>query len=594
MTSRYRLLLSPLFPWLCFIAAILVIAPWGNFPINDDWRYAWVAKVFAETGVFKVDVPVSPTLLGQSLLAWPVVKVFGFSHTALRIFTIVISSSYLFALSLALDAIGIKPKVRQACLFVFAFSPLFGYFSTSFMTESYGYFVSVWGIALWFLAARRHQQAAQVNPELSVVMPARICVLTGLIIGAAFWIRQYCVLPYPALLGAGVLTHVLQQDRGVALRVLRNYGLGLLTCLVVVGSYFPWAKATGNFRNEFSGPLSDMLKFAPVGWEIQPGAFLAYMTFFFLPLLLLVPWQRMRLRPALICGATILAVMLLAKYALRQHGHHPDHVDAFLKSRFPYIGNVIYNGGIGPITLSDVYLLHAADRPIWPKRAWQIIELGLFGCAMLWIPLITATAKLLRGRGQVPQVQAALFGLLLAGGTIFTITQAHTVQIFDRYYYPAQIGVLFVVAVALSQLKGFGEPRWRWAPAGVTLLAMVFLMVAGLHDQFSWNEARWQLYRGLLSQGVKPLNIEAGYEVQGWMVYQQSVTGVAPDPKECINSCHCAVGWYCQDNSYRIVMNPEAQDGHEVVAQVKPVYWLARGPSLYATRRLKVLAQPLP
>jgi len=587
MMRLQRLWLSPFLPWLCFLAAVLIVAPWGNFPINDDWCYAWVAKAFAETGVFRVNVPVSPTLLGQTLLAWPVLKVFGYSHTALRLLTILLSSSYLFALSLSMDAIGIKPRVRQACVLVFAFTPLFGYFSTSFMTESYGYFISVWGMTYWFTAMRRHRLMMKNGGRLSPVLPARVCILTGIIIGSAFWIRQYCVLPYPALLGAGVLTHLIRRDKNIALGLLRNYGLGLLAFIVVVGSYFPWAQATGNYRSEFSGPLSDMATFTAAGWQIQPGAFIMYMTLFFLPLLGFVSWRGVAARPAVMTGLVILAVIMLAKGTLLQLGNHGDDVDAFLKAQFPFIGNVIYNGGIGPITLSDVYLLHSTHRPIWPKVSWQVIETLLFFATMLWIPLISVTVRLVKERGDAAQMQASLFGLLLAGGTIFTITQAHTVHIFDRYYFPAQIGVLFVVAVGLSRTQGFAVQRWRLIPVGATLLAMAFLMVAGLHDQFSWNEARWQLYRGLLDRGIKPLNIEAGYEVQGWMVYQQSVTGIAPDPKECINSCHCAVGWYCQDDSYRIVMNPSAQDGQEVVAEVKPTYWLARGPSLYATRRIK-------
>jgi hypothetical protein len=63
---------------LAYVAAILLIAPWGDFPLNDDWQYAHLAKKLVETGRYRVDVPIAPSTVGQSLLAAPFIKVFGF------------------------------------------------------------------------------------------------------------------------------------------------------------------------------------------------------------------------------------------------------------------------------------------------------------------------------------------------------------------------------------------------------------------------------------------------------------------------------------------------------------------------------------
>ena len=46
-----------------------VVGPWGNYPINDDWQYAHVAKQLAQTGRLTVDVPIAPALVGQVVLS---------------------------------------------------------------------------------------------------------------------------------------------------------------------------------------------------------------------------------------------------------------------------------------------------------------------------------------------------------------------------------------------------------------------------------------------------------------------------------------------------------------------------------------------
>src|SRR5437016_4307414 len=83
---------------LC-IAVVCCVWPWGNYPLNDDWQYAWIAKRFAETGRFVVDVPIAPTLVGQSVIAAPFIRLFGFSHTLLRGITLGLSGLCLFFLN---------------------------------------------------------------------------------------------------------------------------------------------------------------------------------------------------------------------------------------------------------------------------------------------------------------------------------------------------------------------------------------------------------------------------------------------------------------------------------------------------------------
>src|SRR4051812_28108526 len=86
---------------LTFLIAILLIRPWGDFPLNDDWQYAWITREWARGGSFAVDLPIAPSLVVQSWLALGVIKLWGFSHLHLRLLTLVLG----FALIGVIDAI---------------------------------------------------------------------------------------------------------------------------------------------------------------------------------------------------------------------------------------------------------------------------------------------------------------------------------------------------------------------------------------------------------------------------------------------------------------------------------------------------------
>jgi hypothetical protein len=73
------------------LAIVLLVAPWGAYPLNDDWQYARAMKLFAASGHIVIDTAIAPALVGQLLLVWPFVKVFGFGHVVLRSVTLLMA-----------------------------------------------------------------------------------------------------------------------------------------------------------------------------------------------------------------------------------------------------------------------------------------------------------------------------------------------------------------------------------------------------------------------------------------------------------------------------------------------------------------------
>jgi hypothetical protein len=258
--------------------------------------------------------------------------------------------------------------------------------------------------------------------------------------------------------------------------------------------------------------------------------------------------------------------------------------DTWLHTRWPFLHNVVFNAGLGPITLPDTY----SDRNLlWPQlssAAWTPIEAFVLALPMLWAPLVASLPRLLRGSGA--RVETLLFGLLLGLGSLAAVIQSYRNEILDRYHFPSMIGLCLVLAVALAELwrEGAGRlPARRLGAFGVGLLALAAYDTAALHDHFRWQDVRWQLVRDAMEQGVSPANIQAGFEVDGELVMDLVLEGKTPD--WCHNGrCRCVDAlWYCIDDSFRVSVN--RYPGYQVVRSVRPDYWLVDGPPLLFSRR---------
>jgi hypothetical protein len=118
----------------------------------------------------------------------------------------------------------------------------------------------------------------------------------------------------------------------------------------------------------------------------------------------------------------------------------------------------------------------------------------------------------------------------------------------------------------------FGKRR-DWAGqvmAGLAALPLAWFSVAGVHDYFRWNDARWELARHALTL-VEANNLDGGFEVNGWLNYDKAGTG--QKPKRCIGKCGCSrKSFTCIDDSYQLSLQPPAS--HTVVAERSPSLWL--------------------
>ena len=555
-------------PLAAYVLLALVVRPWGDYPINDDWIYARIARKFAETGKFIFDHDTGAAFIGQGILAAGVIRVLGFSHTHLRELSMVTGGVMLCLLWELLSYGGVRPLVKAFALLTMVGNPIFGALSLSFLTDIYGYTVALLGAALWFAGRREGAQ------EPVVSWPGAI--LGGLVVGASFWVRQYCVLLYPAMLGATVF-QVWRADGFGRLRV----SLGRLTAsglvfAAVIATYFPFARYRAVVpMSDFHDRLTHLWRPLHPGVPLlEAGIALTYMTAFLFPLLALFPLKGLG-RKLLPGGAALVAIGALTAVILLGVPPQRD-----LYPRFPYLANFIYNAGVGAILLPDVLTLPL--RPQWPGWVWMAIEWLLVLGGALWAAVLLASRELIGKRKNPRGSEMLWLAILFACGSLAVTTVVDGLGAFDRYYLPELLSLLLATGVALSDVwPAAGLKSWRTLRFAAALLPMALFTTAGLHDFFRWNDIRWSLFHEAVDRGISPANIQGGYEINGWANFDFFLSKT--EPTGCIGPCSCAGGYYCLDDSYRIGMN--VYGDYEPIASGQPDYWLAKGPPIVLSRR---------
>jgi len=312
-------------------------------------------------------------------------------------------------------------------------------------------------------------------------------------------------------------------------------------------------------------------------------------------------WDR-RDRLKLLCtGSVFLCVEILGILLIRRNGPTDFTVASWLHRKFPFLSNNLFNAGIGPITLPDVYQLDLPLRPKWPAATWEVILVGLLLLSVCWLPaLVRAGRQLFQPAQDDLRTELLLFGSLWCFSSLAASIQVFSVTVMDRYYFSSLLGLLLVVAVVVSDSRyqtrrdrlgssAFSTRRY-WVSDLIFCLALAPLLwftVAGIHDYFRWNDVRWAHFHRLRAEGVSPSIIQGGYEMSGLYLYDRYLK--AQPPENCIGDCGCNFGWFCQDASYVITMNP--MPGYEIIGSTQPNYWLAAGPPVLLLRR-QILIHP--
>lgn len=479
--------------------AVLVTNPVGEFPLNDDWSYTFAAKRLAEGQGY------DPTSWNEMNLfthaAWGALFCLpnGFSFTALRISTLVLSLLGALAMYGLIRQLQ-RPRVLALIgALTLAFNPLYFALSHTFMTDVP---FTTWAIlAAWFYL--RHLQQEK---------PSDLLIATAFAVFATLSRQIGMCLP----VGFGIALLLL---RGWNVRAIIRASIPLLTCLLAHIVFRLWLRMADKTPPDsnmharlwiaLTHPLRWPVNVVYYGWNM-----LMYLGWFLLPLTLPAMFQRPWAAKHLLrlgweqIAAGIFLVVCVIRFVL-------------MPGLMPVHNNIITPQGIGPALLRDTFVLNLAHQAALPKWFWLgITTLSIVGGLLLVAHLATVvkrTIPALRFRQLPPDQVFVSFFLLVAAAYLAPFLLC---GFFDRYLVP----VAALLILALSARHEPPEPggRRRWVVFGLIALSGGFALAA-TRDYLEWNRTRWHAVDSFLTQtGIRPEELDGGFEFNSWHVFAQT------------------------------------------------------------------------
>ncbi|MCC6145579.1 MAG: glycosyltransferase family 39 protein, partial [Candidatus Hydrogenedentes bacterium] len=419
---------------------LALVPPTGEFPLNDDWVYAQAVKDWMETGHYTGHLFSTAAFVGQAWWGRLFCELFGFSFLSLRWSTLVLWLAGAWATTLAALGLGARPRVAALAGTLIIANPLMMNLGYTFMTDVP--FVSLMAISgLFYLRALEH--------------PRWQWFLLGSLMGAAALLtRQFAVL-----LPAAFVVALCPWEP----RWWRRESLPLMAALIL-----PWAAAWGLLKMlpshaaEMGYAWNPSLLGDTMGERIF-GAFkfygvsMTYLGLFALPLILGAmgywfrhkegKWQRR------VIGFVLVMVPLTAAVC----GSEP--------SRIPFLGNMLYDTGVGPMTLRGILMGSYLWRPVTIGAWWWIPTLvGLVAAG--W--MVAGTIRwgvLIPGDGRRPlrdpRRRQQCFLMMWAVLMVLSLYHPWGPVRFDRYLIGALVPVSLLVALAPSG-RSWGSRLLPW------------------------------------------------------------------------------------------------------------------------------------
>ncbi len=548
---------------LCSIWFIMVLSvnPVGNFPLNDDWLYGYDVKSLVEHGNFRFlgweATSLIVHILWGSLFCLP----FGFSFTALRLSNLTMGLVGILAVYAFLREARASRGASFFGAVILASNPIYFELSNTFMTDISFFAISTLSFRFFIRGIRNENRTCILAGALLCCMATLVRQL-GLAIPLSFSIAYlikngfqkrrlftaafppvsagFALIAYQTLMKHTVGLPAHYYDRGIDL--IRGISTGMPATLVFFGQNF--------------------------------GATLAYLGLFILPLSILFirgQWKsassRNRLYALVASSGIIIAVMSVLSWK-----------NCFM----PFLRNIWFVTGLGPVTLRDVYILKLPHLYTGPKILPSCITfLSLAGAAILAISLLKSLSSLIpRPRGCGSVKENWLTGSLLAACVIYFIPIG-IIGLFDRY-------LLFLLPVVMAiTVLAADRPELPRGPfpafvSAVLLLVYFTFAIGGTHDYLSFNRARWDALHYLTENaGISHERIDGGFEFNGWYDYDpeyRPVRGVDAVDKSW---------WWVKDDEFMISLGPV--DGYEEVGHYSYQRWIpCRVDNVFILHRISV------
>ncbi|MFM7271134.1 MAG: hypothetical protein ACKO2C_05820 [Actinomycetes bacterium] len=473
-----------------FVLPLVVARHYGALGAarGDDWSYLLTLFRWVDTGHLAFNGWVSMSLVGQLLLAAPIVVARGNAIALVQAETAVIGLGGLVALAVLGRRLGLSWGVTTFVAVTIAVSPLWLILSTTYMTDVPAFAVSTLAMLLATVAIQRRPVSM---PLLVVAFVIAIFSVT---------IRQYAIVPVVAIVIAGAIALRAEPDRRRA--VVGVFAVLLGTLFVV--AFFAWWYSVPDAKTlspRIPSPRS-------VRTTVIKGA-----GYFRLAGLLLAPvlcWAGpiRILRRAWVAGRTLTVVAIVTAAGW----------EAIALTRNPFsqfVGNYVIRDGALSIAVLPGRRPSVVPDPIW----YTMVAVGCIGAVLLIVATVPTVVRLVdrvrRCEFDVDPVTSLLgltvFGFVLAYG----LAMVTGVQVHDRYSLPA----IAVAALLLARSAPTDRSVARTAAAGVALALLAVIGLNAAVDSASFDGGRWRLAQRIeRTEHLRAGQIGGGFE---WVNYHR-------------------------------------------------------------------------
>jgi len=235
LQAKLKAYLPALFCALTPVICYLIVRPYAEIGIDDDWSYIKTAQVLAQTGHIVYNGWATAMLGWQLYFGALFIKLFGFSFTAVRLSTLIEAVATAFLLERTLVRAGINEWNSVLATLAFVLSPLYLPLAVTFMTD-------VSGVLCIVLCLYMCLRALEAKSRRSAILWICLAALVNAVGGTArqiVWLGVLVMVPSTLWL--------LRRDRHVLLT-------GSVACIAGIG--FVFAAMHWFARQPYSDPSS--------------------------------------------------------------------------------------------------------------------------------------------------------------------------------------------------------------------------------------------------------------------------------------------------------------------------------------------------
>jgi hypothetical protein len=496
-------------PFVCaglFLFCVVLIKPYSEMATIDDWAYARVAQVFAQTGHFTYHGWEAAMLGWQVLWGALFIKLFGYSFLALRwsvLFLGIVTAVLLYRILMLFSLSSEKAAFGTLTVVL---SPLYLPLVSSFMTDA----PALFSLLVCIYGCQRALLAASDRAALMWLCGSAAINVLGGTVRQIVWFGSLVVIPSAFWL----------------LRRRHNFiKIGMATWFASIAGIYvfvSWFK-----RQPYAiaiNPLSGHIHLHNIGHIIRvvPDAILGTL---FICLPILVGWL-----PTLARRSRSFRVKLLAFcIALTPFLWWLDFTGRLVFHLAPWSPNVITPQGIMPpaSVMGDKPQILSKDLLLFLTL---LFGLSLFAFLLAQIERVKQCRDLDEPKREVLTMREALVLLVPFCGAymMFLISTTFAegfMLMFDRYYLPLLAPAVILLLLAFESNSSEPVPITCY----LVLLAFTVFGVAGTHDLFVESRATLKAIQEIQAAGVPPTSSSGAWQYDGWL--QIEIAGTLNDSR---------------------------------------------------------------